>query len=83
MLFRRMRIGGLLHAFLVMELYKRMLSTRCVTHSFRVRIYKTLVRPMEKGLIMCKKENPAKNVGPDYGGQMQNKTHNKLSLRIY
>jgi len=64
--FRCMRNGGSLHAFLAMELHKRVLSTRNITHSLRLRIYKTIIRPMERDLMMCKRKILRKMYGPRY-----------------
>ena len=65
--FRCMRGGGSLHAFLAMELYKRVLSTRNITQSLRVRIYKIIIiRPMERDLMMCKTKIMRKICGLRY-----------------
>jgi hypothetical protein len=45
---------------------KRVHSARYITHSLRVGIYKTIIRPMERDLMMCKRKILRKIYGPRY-----------------
>jgi hypothetical protein len=54
--------GGSLHAFLAIELYRRVLRTRYKTHSLREPLYKTIIRSMERPLMTWGKENPVQNI---------------------
>jgi len=77
-----MRNGGWLHTFLAKELCKRVLSTRNITHSLRVRIHKTIIRQMERDLMMCKRKTLRKIYGPryknDYWGKVKCRYKGKL-----
>jgi len=81
MAFRCMRRGWL-HTFLAKALYKKVLTARNITHSLRVRIYETIIRPMERDLIMRKRKALRKIYGPrnknDYWGKVKCRCKGKV-----